>query len=643
MASLAEVFPSFAEEWDFARNGYLTPDQVSVGSHIRVYWICPRCGQSYKMRVSNRTAPSRIKKNNKCPICQGRVIIPGYNSLKAVFPSIVDLEWDYENNSIDPDTIAPHSNKTYYWICTNGHHYTSKLNNKVNGNGGNCPYCSHQKLLPEYSLAIVNPALASEWDYEINKGLTPHEVFVNSNKTIGWICHRCGFKWNAKVVNRNNGRGCPNCAKGHHTSFPEQVVFHYVKYAFPDAINSHKVEGVEIDVFIPSIKTGIEYDGENYHRTAHQIRNDIKKSKILKSSGINLIRIRESGCNPIDSSLCDIIIFDYTTDYRNLEPIVQKLIEKLCSQSNKVCDVKVDIPSVRNQILSKVNTISWADSFAGLIYTWKMEGKKSRALWDYEENYPLTPNMVMPFSEIRVSWICPNNPSHKWVNTIKSVSLGYGCSKCSKRYHRSPDEWIEKAKEIHGGKYDYSKTIFTAAKNNVTIICRKHGEFKQLASDHLAGKGCKYCSHQVFHPSESLSVISPTIAKQWDYEKNNNSGYTPDSIGINSTILFWWHCTKGKPHSFRATIAKRVKGNMQCAVCHGKQFAYDRSLEFIHPELASEWCKENLLKPSEVTCGQEDKVLWKCKNPNHPEYWASIYNRAHLHSGCPLCAREKKK
>ena len=56
-------------------------------------------------------------------------------------------------------------------------------------------------------------------------------------------------------------------------------------------------------------------------------------------------------------------------------------------------------------------------------------------------------------------------------------------------------EIIEKFKQIHGDKYDYSKVKYINTNTKVLIICPEHGEFEQLISNHLAGKGCKKCSH----------------------------------------------------------------------------------------------------------------------------------------------------
>lgn len=50
--------------------------------------------------------------------------------------------------------------------------------------------------------------------------------------------------------------------------------------------------------------------------------------------------------------------------------------------------------------------------------------------------------------------------------------------------------FIQRAKDVHGDKYDYSKTNYIYSKELVTITCRKHGDFEQIAREHLKGAGC---------------------------------------------------------------------------------------------------------------------------------------------------------
>lgn len=641
MISLEDKFPQLAQEWDYDKNDGLKPSELPYGSHKEVYWVCPACKQSYKKRICNRTAPAKANtESRKCPICLGRQIIPGYNSLMAKYPEVVANEWDYSKNTVDPDTIPPHTNKKYWWKCSNGHSYEAKPNNKINDNGGNCPYCSHQKLCVENSLWNKFPEISQEWDFEANYPLTPKDVAAYSNKKVNWICNTCGHKWVAAIDNRTNGKGCPSCSKGQHTSFPEQAIFHYVKSLFPDARNGEKIHGYEIDIFIPELKIGIEYDGEYYHR--NRIEKDIKKNSVLHSKGIKLIRIRESGCPTLTDGLSTIYTIQYSPSYESLELILREVLESLCSIAGIEYSITINLESLKTEILSDIYTIKYEDSFEYLYKEKAASNIPIRAIWDTKRNFPLMPHMVQPFSEKEVWWICPKNHNHIWKNTIKSVSLGYGCAKCSKKHHYTTSEWIEAATSIHDGKYYYHKVNYINAKTPVIITCKKHGDFKQNPSEHLAGKGCKYCAKQAFHPTESLQHLYPDIASEWDYDLNKESGFTPETIGIDTKHKFWWHCTNGKSHSFQATIAKRVSGT-KCAICHGKQVSYDTSIEYLYPELMKEWSENNEIAPSGITRGSEKKVWWKCPINSHPEYLASPYSRIHLKTGCPICGKIKSQ
>ena len=65
-----------------------------------------------------------------------------------------------------------------------------------------------------------------------------------------------------------------------------------------------------------------------------------------------------------------------------------------------------------------------------------------------------------------------------------------------KRVKMNTEIFIERSKNKHGEKYDYSKTIYTGKRNKVIIICPKHGEFEQQAASHYyIGNGCPKCSH----------------------------------------------------------------------------------------------------------------------------------------------------
>lgn len=74
--------------------------------------------------------------------------------------------------------------------------------------------------------------------------------------------------------------------------------------------------------------------------------------------------------------------------------------------------------------------------------------------------------------------------------------VGRGCPRCSKKQtHKRVDQtaFITRAKEVHGDKYDYSKTEYINMRSNVEIVCPVHGPFYQRAQTHILGHGCPLC------------------------------------------------------------------------------------------------------------------------------------------------------
>ena len=77
------------------------------------------------------------------------------------------------------------------------------------------------------------------------------------------------------------------------------------------------------------------------------------------------------------------------------------------------------------------------------------------------------------------------------------------------------------------------------------------------------GRGCPYCSGRYAVKGENdLQTVNPTLAKEWNYEKNN--GLTPEDVMPNSGQKVWWKCSQG--HEWQAKIQDRNNGN-GCPIC----------------------------------------------------------------------------
>lgn len=132
------------------------------------------------------------------------------NNLAVLYPGLI-RQWDYEkNNGLTPQEVTAGSQKKVYWICEKGHSFDMDIRSRTKGQG--CPYCNNRRILPGYNdLATLNKELAAEWNWEKNGNLKPTDVGTGSKNRVWWKCDK-GHEWQARVIQRNGGTGCPVCA-----------------------------------------------------------------------------------------------------------------------------------------------------------------------------------------------------------------------------------------------------------------------------------------------------------------------------------------------------------------------------------------------------------------------------------------------
>ena len=95
-------------------------------------------------------------------------------------------------------------------------------------------------------------------------------------------------------------------------------------------------------------------------------------------------------------------------------------------------------------------------------------------------------------SEQKIRIICPVHGT--FFQTPHQHLRGQGCMKCYGNENKTTEQYIAECRKVHGDKYDYSKTVYENAYSIVTITCPLHGDFLQIARTHLYGHGCPECS-----------------------------------------------------------------------------------------------------------------------------------------------------
>lgn len=616
---LASRFPDIAQEWDYTRNGGLTPQEVVAHSNKKVWWKCSKCGNSWEQTCNHRTS-----RKAGCPYCSGRIAIPGVNDLYTINLAIAK-EWHLSKNfPMQPTDFLPQSNKKVWWICSRGHEWEAAIADRYQGTG--CPVCAGRKVLAGFNdLQTTHPQLINEWNYSKNTAFGPTEVSAGSNKKAWWICahghewrsiisnrsrgnHNCpicsnqkllpgyndlattntdlaeewnvskngdltphdvfqntskkvwwvcrkGHEWMASPNDRSRGNGCPICSSELHTSFPEQCVLFYL-LKVTQAASRVKLLGKELDVFLPEYNTGIEYNGRFYH--AEKAARDKNKRMIMLENGIRVITIQESTENAIAD---DIISYAYSArNRRSLEWAIMSLFSLL----------KLPCPDVSIQR----DELTIYEQFVQLEKETSVATKSSDLAreWHPTKNGRLQPNMVSYQSNIKVWWL----------------------GKCGHEWYADP-------------------------------------------AHRMRGSGCPYCcNNKVLQGFNDLKTTNPNLAKEWDYARNTD--ISPDKVTQGSTKKVWWKCKKG--HSWQAAIFSRNRGN-GCPYCSGRLVSPgDNDLLSVYPNIAKEWHPQNNgnLLPSQITSRSNKKVWWLCSKCGY-EWETRVVHRANGHN-CPRCAKK---
>lgn len=134
--SLEIKFPEISNLFHKTKNGDLTPFDVTPYSSKLIWWKCPE-GNDHEWQAT----VANVVNGSTCPVCMGRKITKT-NNLAILFPNLMD-EWDFDNNSINPNMISSGSKEKVWWICkrNNEHVWYSAIKDRTSKNSG-CPICS---------------------------------------------------------------------------------------------------------------------------------------------------------------------------------------------------------------------------------------------------------------------------------------------------------------------------------------------------------------------------------------------------------------------------------------------------------------------------------------------------------------------
>lgn len=221
---------------------------------------------------------------------------------------------------------------------------------------------------------------------------------------------------------------------------------------------------------------------------------------------------------------------------------------------------------------------------------------------------------------------------------------GKGCKECSrikvvKDQTSNTEEFIKKAKNIHGDKYDYSLVDYKNNRTHVEIICKEHGKFLQTPSGHLGGKGCKECGKEKSKEDTRSRIM---LSKDEFIKRANNihkNLYDYSKIEYVDTRTKIKIVCK-KHGSFLQTPQKHMMGR-GCPTCGRErtiEHNFSNTQDFIKK---TKLLHGDLFSYEKVDYkGADIKIEIICKK--HGSFFQSPHN--HLKgSGCPRCGVSASK
>lgn len=223
----------------------------------------------------------------------------------------------------------------------------------------------------------------------------------------------------------------------------------------------------------------------------------------------------------------------------------------------------------------------------------------------------------------KICIICPEHGEF-WQEATSHL-CGRGCPKCAKKHRPTTEEWVEKAVNAHGNKYDYSKVEYVDSATKVCIICPEHGEFWQTPMNHVNGKGCSMCSG-------NKKLTTEEFIKKCEKNKNNKYDYSKVNY-INTDVKVCIICPEHG--EFWQTPYKHLIKGQGCPKCYGT-FKVSNE-EFIKK---AKTIHNNKYDYSKVDYkNNHTKVCIIC--PEHGEFWQTPLHHLNRKQGCPKCNESK--
>lgn len=444
----------------------------------------------------------------------------------------------------------------------------------------------------ENDLLTLYPTVVEEWSYEKNGDIMPSSIYPGTHTKYWWKCKTCGHEWETAVRDRVKGRNCPECAIKQRT------------------ISTYKTKlATKKSLAIVRPDLAIEWNYEKNNPLTPELVTPSSGQRVWWKCSICGNEWEARVCTRYNGNRCPSCRAIYHVSYPEkalfyyLKKSFPDTVDNIRFDWLKGQELDIYIPSI--QIAIEYDGDHWhqdtkRDNQKGILL-------KEHGIRLFRVREPKCPPIDDGSIIIHVSKI-EKNYSHM-NETIKTL--------------------YEELKSIT----DYVVVPDVDVLRDNTQILGTYQKYKQ---------------------DNSLQVLFPELAEEWDYEKNGK--LKPNMITPGNDAKVWWRCSKCG-NEWKAAIGSRTRG-IGCPACGVKKRIAsahkirvekkEKILAYTNPELLEDWdyIKNRTLgiEPTELSHGSTTKVWWKCHVcGNEWESSANMRtNKAHS-NGCPICSKERAR
>ena len=239
-------------------------------------------------------------------------------------------------------------------------------------------------------------------------------------------------------------------------------------------------------------------------------------------------------------------------------------------------------------------------------------------------------------SKVKVRIIChekdENGEEHgEFLQTPQGHIRGNTCPKCANKkrgsiFKMTTEDFIKKAIETHGDKYDYSKVEYVNAQTKVCVICPIHGEFWMMPMNHIyqQKQGCPKCANRGLNTEEIIKKFREVHGNKYDYSK-------VEYVKMHNKVRII--CPMHG--EFEQTPSKHLLGQgcKKCGIIERAKKKTKTTEQFIKEAKAIHGDKYDYSKTEYVNAYTKVKII--C--PTHGEFEQRPFDHIHNH-GCPMCS-----